>query len=332
MYTDELYGYSNSPTTPIRTAPLALAYPAKITQKFEVKLPEPWTIETGSFAIDNPAFRYRSKTRYSGNVLKLEYRYEALTDQVAVADLSKYLRDIKRMSDDLGLELTYDRTAGTISSGIASYPLFAGLLGLIAGVWLARQRIMRYDPPPRPLDAATNAPAGISGWLIIPTLNLVVLTIGLCASAFALGTYSLVDVWNGLPETAPDALAPWAQHGVALLLGLALFVLPGMIATNVLFFRKRTSAPLLTIAVLWIAIVHMTATFGLTDAILPAEEEVSYPRFWVETLRDLIFLLIWTAYLLKSARVKATFVRRLHEAKAAAGDSGTAITAPAPAG
>lgn len=331
LYTDELYGYSNSPTTPIRTAPLALTYPARITQKFEVRLPEPWTIRTGSFEVDNPAFRYRSKTRYSGNVLKLEYRYEALADQVAVADLSKYLRDIKRMSDDLGLELTYDRSAGSISSGIAPYPLFAGLLGLVAGIWFALQRVMRYDPPPRPQDAQANAPVGISGWLIIPALNLVILAIGMCTSAFALGTYSLVGVWHDLPETAPDALAPWAQHGIALLLGLALFVLPGVIATNVLFFRKRTSAPLLTIAVLWIAIVHMTASFQLTSVFVPAEEEESYPRFWVETLRDLVFLLIWTAYLLKSARVKATFVRRL-PAAGAAGDSGAAITAPAPAG
>lgn len=332
LYTDELYDYSSSPTTSIRTAPLALTYPAKITQKFEVRLPEPWTIETGSFAIDNPAFRYRSKTRYSGNVLTLEYRYDALADHVAVIDLPKYLRDIKRMSDDLGFELTFDRTFGSLSSGIALYPLFAGLLGLVAGIWLALRRIMLYDPPPRPLDAAVNAPVGISGWLIIPGLNLVVLTIGMCIAAFALGIYSMVDLWHGLPESAPDALAPWAQHGIALLLGLALFLLPGVIATNVLFFRKRTSAPLLTIVALWIAIGHMTVTFELTNAILPAEEEEAYPRFWVEAVRDLVFLLIWTAYMLKSRRVKSTFVRRLQPDKTGAGDTGAAILAPAPAG
>lgn len=327
LYTDELYGYSNSPTTPIRTAPLALAYPAKVTQKFEVRLPEPWTIRNGTIAINNPAFRYRSATRYSGNVLKLEYHYQALADQVAVADLSRYLRDIKRMSDDLGFELTYDRTAGSIGSGIAPYPLIVALLSLVAGIWLAMRKTLRYDPPPRPLDPATVAPVGISGWLIIPALNLVILTIGLCVSAIALGTYTLVDVWHGLPDTTPEWLAPWAQHGIVLLLGLSTLILPSAIATAVLFFRKRTSAPLLAIAVLWIAIVYMTVSYEVTNAIVP-EEEGRFPPFWAETLRDLSFLIIWTAYLLKSLRVKATFIQRLHPQPVVAGNSGKAVAEP----
>ena len=310
IYPDELYGYADTTTTPIRTAPLAQAYPAKVAQSIEVRLPEAWPVKTGTFAVNNPAFRYSATTRYRKEVLSIDYRFESLTDFVPLERVPKYLADIKRMSDDLGYELTYDRQFGSARSDLAAYPLLASMLGLLAGIWIAVRFTLRYDPPPRPVTpGVVGAPVGIAGWLVIPALNVILLTGLTCVNLYMLLTYASEDVWQELPATAAASIAGWAQHGVAAMLLAGFLLIPSVLVIAVNFFRKRSSAPLLAIWLFW-GIVAYTAIAGLlTNRLMPVEDEGALPA-WVDFIRDLVFLLIWTRYLRVSEHVRATFVRR----------------------
>lgn len=311
MHPDELYGYADMPQTSIRSAPLSQSYPAKVSQSFEVRLPETWTIRAATLKIDNPAFRYESSTRYARQVLKLEYRYQSLADFVPPERVRKYLADRKRMSDDLGLELTYDSTIGGFAAGIAPYPLFSAMLGLLIGVWIAIRFTLSYDPPPRPMEVSASTPVGIRGWLLIPALD-VVLTLGFMSTIlYALATFASVEVWQGLPTTAQASVAAVAQHGIAWLLALGLALMPNAVVIAVLFFRKRSSAPILLIWMLWITTLYILACGELTSRLVPAEDK-GVLSTGVEYATDLLFLVIWSRYLVISRRVNATFVRRLN--------------------
>ncbi|MEX0733937.1 MAG: DUF3857 domain-containing protein [Steroidobacteraceae bacterium] len=321
LHPDELYGYAATPETAIRTAPVSQPYPAKVSQSFEVRLPEPWSIESGTITIDNPAFRYKATMRYAKQVLKVEYRYESLGDLVPLERVPKYLADLKRMSDDLGFELTYGPLGGGIGSGVAPYPLVASLLGLLIGAWIVLRLTWRYDPPPRTADTVAGTPAGIAGWLIVPALN-VVITVGfMLAVVYGLATFASTHHWHGLSTTAQASIAAWAQHGVAGLLMLGLALLPNVLAVAVLFFRKRTSAPTLVTWMFWVTVLYFVACDMLTRRLVAVEDEGALPA-WAAYLRDLVFLVIWTCYLQISQRVRATFVRRLNREAAEAGVSG----------
>ena len=309
LFPDELYHYSEVPNTSIRTAPLRLAYPITILQSFEVRLPEAWTVTLDTFAIDNPAFRYKSVSRYANRILTLEYRYEALADNVPIEVMPKYLDDIKHMSDDLGYKLTYDSMAQQLKSGIAPQPLILGLLCFSLGIWLAIRVTYRFDPAPRLVGLSDGAPAGISGWLLIPALNVLIMLWSLIAVIAAIGSYTLAFNWNSLPDMAPAHLATWARPLVVGLLGFGLLLLPSMVASAIAFFRARSSAPTLWIAMLWTLIVYCYVTYGYTAALGPDDESTGALK--LEIARDVFASLLWTLYMVRSKRVKATFVRRL---------------------
>lgn len=309
VFPDELYAYADGTDTPNRTTPLAQAYPARVSQSFEIRLPEEWPARSASVTVDNPAFRYESNVRYRNQVLKIAYRFESLTDRVPVEGVRQYLADVQRMYDDLGYELTYDSLGSQLSSGIAPYPLVALLLGLAAGLWLAFRVTLRYDPEPRSIVEAEKPPVGISGWLLLVALNVIFMAAALVIFAQALLMFSFAATWDALPATAEESVASWARHGVAGLLFLAFLAIPSAIAIAWLFFRRRTSAPNLVVALFWGVAAFTTLAEQLTMRLVPFEEDSGVGPYAV-LASDLLFLLLWTRYLQVSVRVAATFTRR----------------------
>jgi hypothetical protein len=309
IFPDELFGYAEGTDTPIRTSPIEQPYPAKVSQRFEVKLPEHWPVRNTRVAINNPAFRYESTVRYADRALNLEYRFESLSDEVAVSEIPRYLADKQRMSDDLGYELSYDEPGGRIAAGIAPYPLAAAVLGLLAGLALAFRVTLGYDPSPRSPRNPESAPAGIRGWLLLVALN-VVINIGmLLAVIYALTAFSAVEVWSGLPAIADEGIASAAHHLVAALQFIAFAFLPSAVVVTILFFQRRSSAPRLVTATFWALSLFGVLADQLTSRLVPMEEGDTATTV-AGYLGDLLFLLIWTRYLHVSERVAATFVRR----------------------
>lgn len=309
IFPDELFGYAEGTDTPIRTSPIEQPYPAKVSQRFEVRLPEHWPVRDAKVAIHNPAFRYESTVRYADRVLNLEYRFESLSDEVAVPDIPRYLADKQRMSDDLGYELTYDEPGGRIAAGIAPYPLAAAFLGLLAGLALALRVTWRYDPPSRSPRRPESAPAGIRGWLLLVALNVVINVGMLLAVIFALTAFSAVEVWSGLPAMADEGIAPAARHLVAALQFVAFALLPSAVVAAIFFFQRRSAAPRLVTATFWALGLFGVLADQVTSRLVPMEEG-DIARTVAGYLGDLLFLLIWTRYLHVSERVAATFVRR----------------------
>jgi len=303
VFPDEMFRYAGATETPKRTAPLAQAHPVRVTQRFEIRLPEGWPIRNSTVHVQNPAFLYESAKRYAKNVLNLDFRFESRTDVVPIEQVPKYLADQKRMDDDLGYELTYREGGGAGASGIAPYPMAAILLGLLAGVWVAMRGVLRYDPAPRE-----------------PVRPVVVLNVlAMCGAmgflVYALASYARVDVWSALPVMAGDALAPWVQHAVAVLLFLSFLIAPGIFATAWMFLRKRSSAPNLVIVMFWGGAAIGLFADRLMTHLAPEESEAG-PTAVAVYVRDLLSLVIWTLYLKRSERVAATFRRRRNPATA----------------
>jgi hypothetical protein len=134
---------------------------------------------------------------------------------------------------------------------------------------------------------------GISGWLILPAIGLVLGPIvGIIGVVAGLGMYANV-----------------ASAGYGGIYTLELLVLVGLIGFTIyaaiLFFKKKSNAPRTIIALLVISLIA-------SGILLVIEVSTGAEVFAVETgkqlVRDVISAAIWIPYFRVSKRVKATFV------------------------
>jgi transglutaminase-like putative cysteine protease len=309
LHADELYRYAEAPESSVRTAPLALAFPVHVRQIITVRLPEEWPVEPSTVSVENPAFRYRGQVVYEARTLTLTYEYQALKDTVEPKALAKYLADRKRFNDDIGYQLTWDPQAAAVAQlfDVAPLPLVVILLALGLGAWSGR-RLYRYDP--EPAAAAPTAPVGIRGWLLLPALGAILGPILLLVSAMVWGRFIGADLWHALPDTVAAGHRWSVQPVLLLIVGSQVLLLCWSIVLAVLFFAERSSVPMTYVTVMWVTTITtgaMLAYIGLTGL----DKGFTLPKLAGQAAVDGLFAALWTMYMFRSMRVRATFRARL---------------------
>jgi hypothetical protein len=109
------------------------------------------------------------------------------------------------------------------------------------------------------------------------------------------------------PSWTRAVVAHWGKIGLffAILFGYAL-LLTSAFLLYLLFARRRAFAPGFII-MLWVGLLWAVLLEFAMDAL--GLEKTDPAKFAFSIVRDLIGAVIWTAYMMKSERVRATFVR-----------------------
>ena len=310
LHADELYRYSEPPKSSVRTAPLALAFPVHVRQIITVRLPDEWPVEPGTVNIENPAFKYRGQVAYAAGTLTLTYEYLALKDEVEPKALAKYLADRKRFYDDIGYRLTQNpkATAAGQHFAVAPLPLGVILLALGLGAWTGRRWLYHYDPEPAAVEP--TAPVGIRGWLLLPALQAILVPFVMVVSTTIWGRFIGADLWYVLPDTVTAGYRTSAQPALLLIVGSQTLLLCWSIVVAILFFRKRSSVPMAYVMFMWAATITGAAVIAYVG-LSGLDESFSLPGLAGTVVRDLVVASVWTRYMFKSARVRATFRTRL---------------------
>jgi hypothetical protein len=299
------------PAVTIRKSPLQLAYPHDVSQRTEILLPEDWPTKLASTTIDDPAFRFVQSEQRDGLKLIVIDHFQTLADEVPAQDMVRYLDNLARARKLVGYEFSWAKPAAAGAAGKASgldrinWPvilLALGMFGLFT--WLAT-RAYRYDPSPA--NEPDTQLAGLGGWLAL-------LAIGLLLRPVVFGFFvqqslsaTSVDVWSQLTTYGSSTYnALWAPFLLfELAANLAQWVLSVLLL--VLFFKRRSSFPRVAVLALLAGVVVQGGDL-LLSGLLPGAESTAEDI--AKAVRNALGAVLWTAYLLRSRRVKATFVRR----------------------
>jgi hypothetical protein len=323
LHGDELYKYLNTVDSSVRKSPLALTYPFRIQQTVRALLPHTWPVHESTVKVSNPAFRYESKVSYSERgsspQITLTYLYQALSDSVDPAALPRYLADRKRAYDDVGFSLTTAAVSSAPPSSrpIAQIPLWVAGLSFLSALWIACRFMQRWDP--RPAQSMAGWPVGISGWLALPAVFAVLSPVYMTTLVIRELQMLDVDHWSGA-----SALSPSLKLIQLLIIAAGALLTVGQGLVAYLFFRRRSSAPLLFIVGLWTTLAYSTfvALVPLPGHLIADSNDLA--TVIGQVLGALLRTAALTTYLTQSKRVKATFIRRL----ARSATEGTALAYP----
>lgn len=329
--------YVAAPEQPARAAPLSLGYPVNAAQMITIRLPSYFPIKSDVVVIDHPAFHYQSRISHDGDDVLLEDSYRSLADAVPRDQLDGYLSKLDEVRQDDWLVFTSDPNAtanqttyraiaalgptqvvvakatalakdshaADAASAIAVAPMVTIIVSLTLAIWLG-WRVFRYDPPPE--QARASAPCGIRGFLLLPTISVTLSPIGILTWLVAWTKLSSLRLWRALPWIGATSYQAWHYYVYLTLLAIFCLQLVGSIVSAVLFFTKRSSAPVVLVALLWLGWL-VTLALELFDAVLGIH---TYSFARVAGLASWNFFIVGalSLYLFGSQGVKATFISR----------------------
>lgn len=295
---------ARAPKTIVRTAPLQQDHPTHVRYQAVVHLPEPWSVNELDENITTPGFAYTSSVRYRRDTITADYSFKTLTDDIPAAAVPEHARKLEAVREDVFYYLTYAGDAAAAGPFKLSMAMLMAVLGGVIGGALLIRWLHRYENPRFPGPPTANAPVGLRGWMILPAIGVIItpFVIGYVLYAWR-GNFDAA-VWTNVGNGQDPVLAHWGKIGlfVMLLLGYALLLLSAFV--NYLMFARRRAFPAGYIAILWIGALWGALSQASITA-LGLDDNYMNSR----VMHDFLAAALWSAYMVKSDRVRATFVR-----------------------
>jgi hypothetical protein len=292
--------------------PMEISFPRQRTVRTVIELPRKFKLSNLTNTIVGPASQLRVQRTFRGQTVWLDYEYQALTNFIPMSLTDDYLKSLDQMESALGYSLNWQSVDGVGKTSQFNWPVFwvASIYTTVLTIglgFLCRHQLRtlsRSELPPF-LDPKLN---GLGGWLVLVGLGLV---FSPCVLLFnldhSIGSFSL---WKWHALTNPDGVSYQPIWGPLLTLEFLgqITILTLDIFAIVLFFQKRRIFPR------WfIALLAVNALFVVADAIGAQFMKTVSPALTASLsrniMRSFIGCCIWIPYMLKSLRVKTTFIR-----------------------
>lgn len=310
--TREIFAYNlqslvNKPKDKKRTMPIGISYPEHYIEEYDMVLPFSLTPTDKTKMISNDAFEYTAAVSFSkkDKTLHLKYTYDTKQDRIPADQAASYFADVKKLDQDIGYSITWYTHEKAAIGGFSLFIFLIFLVTLALSVWLVYRIYTGYDPEPAALLAGDEG-RSIGGWLIIPAINITLMPL-ICIIVIMTGHYfsdSAIDmIFNKSAENYNPALGYLAILEMCFKVILATW----SVLIFVLFYQKRTSLPRLYI---YFMLFTFFQQFAIKLGLFFMKMD---DTGFLSNIEVLIYVIIWSLYMIYSVRVKETFTRMRKE-------------------
>lgn len=290
-----------------RTTPLAVSYPLHVRHKAVVLLPENWPAQTGVTTIEDPAFAYRADLTYRNRRFEALYEFRTLADHVEATRTPEYARKLQQVRDDASYYFTHTGKARLPPPrAINLVALLAIIMGLASGTAFVSYLIRRGPAITKPTSA--DAPVGIRGWLLLPAFQTCLLPFVAAVLAFQYWPYLNAHTWNEIGAGESELAIQLLKLSHFLLISGACALAVAGCGEIYLMFSRRRAYPVAFVVLTWSTILWVFLSAIVTYYMAGDGRELSAKEI-ATLIRNCLSGALWTAYMVKSDRVAATFVR-----------------------
>ncbi|MGN7989834.1 DUF3857 domain-containing protein [Pedobacter sp. 22226] len=285
-----------------RNAPLSLKFPCTIEQEVRIILPEVWDFKNENINIDNDNYRFLYSAKAKSNTLTLTYYYQNFTSVLQPNNINDYIKDSKEILNTLSYGIYWNGTGPVENDGLNLKLLSIAFLVFLLSVFIAFYLYTRKTA--FNLEAVKNA-WRLGGWLALPGIGITLNPVIILVNALKQGIYT-DKVWQGIQLNTHSLLLNLSVI-FTVVFNVILFVFSIFILIS--FYKRRDLFPKYYIGFLifsfLVTLLDTVASIYINKLV---NNEVLGASEFYSVLRIGIFAAIWITYLLKSERVKQTFV------------------------
>lgn len=301
-----LTDYLLSPSSMKDNTPMSLQYPLTVNYTLKIRMPESWPFSVKPLHIKNDSYQFDFVPVSSDNLLELRYFFKTFKDHIPAAEMAQYKADYKSIADKFYFEL-YKNGAGGNSpdGGTADKHLnwwSVGIAVLFVLLFVGLFKYLNSRSEETLYRAGTGYPLG--GWVVVFGITLVLRFIVQFVALFVTNNYFDYASWHLLGE-----LGTGLQFLLLFELVASLFSLCSLAALLYWYLKRRDIFPKMFI---WYAGTFVSIEFTLITAYhtvhLPEAFANSPASMTTQLIRSIFYTGIWVTYLLRSERVKATFL------------------------
>jgi hypothetical protein len=289
-------------------------YQAQLT--ITVKLPTEWEVSKEKEEIVNQNFQFRFNSENTDpQTVELVYVFNSFNSVVEPHQFTEYYENLEKLNNYSGYQFSWlnnpeigisnDEKASTESETGFRWNLLMLVIAYITlGVlfFVFKSSYKRDIVPECEVEFAQP----IGGWLLLLGFNLLI-------SPF-INLYYIIDgqyfnqvIWN----TLNDSSSPGYNESLPGYFLLELLFRLAIISVNsfsiLLFFKRRSTFPQIQIFSLILVVVFYLIELNLIF-LIDSQDSASNEEIYKGLIKGIIGAVVWTWYLIKSERVRSTFV------------------------
>lgn len=321
FYPLELEAFLTAPPESTRAMPFGISHPTHFTHRTIVDLPDEWRVAPLEESVIDEAFRFSRRVRYENGRLELACELETSADHVPAADVGRYTENIDRAYGILSYQLTGapdavaagllpagstggpGRTASrgeSLNWALVSLAAMTAALALVVAVFL-----WRWRPVAPAIDSLEPGP--ITGWLALLGLGVLLSPVFILVRSWEYLPLFQSDVWNTLTTPGGGQYIPHLGPILTFeVVANTVFFVASLLLVALFVGKRRAFVPL------YVVVAACGILFQLADSYFVNEVLGMQITEGVGSGRTALFSVVWALYVMRSERVKETFVRGVH--------------------
>ncbi len=298
------------PTTAYKNAPLGISFPSDIDYKIELHMPKAWNFPHDDYSISNDAYEFSFVVENKDSLIILNYHFKTFKDYIDESSLVRYKDDYLKIQSRLSYTLTnFDNAINFKGKGVNEMAdfsfswlsLFCSIIVLAACFFIFRT----FNKEQSINLEVIKTEQKIGGWLWVLGVGLIFTLIGNIVNIIFKGFYNS-SYWKSVADVSGQDL----RALICIDELLSFITLAFLVFIIYLFFKKRDIFPKMFIRYILTSFIG-DIILGLSYSLysLPASFSEKTSELGRALISITFYGIIWITYLLKSSRVKATFIK-----------------------